>query len=101
MGLDLGRFVPLWFIEWLQDHGSGEGLAKARESAQLTTNIAKQLVDSKIEAIGDGKGKRDVFSLLGGFIYCVCRLWTSADPIDKQSRRILLRTRRRVSAQTR
>lgn len=66
--MDLARFVPFQFIEWLQRWLPGKGLNKARESEQVTTDVAKQLVDSKVEAVGEGKGKRDVFSLLGTLI---------------------------------
>ncbi|KAF7790941.1 hypothetical protein EIP86_001900 [Pleurotus ostreatoroseus] len=64
LALDLARYIPLWIIEWLQDTLAGEGLKKARETEELTTSIAKQLISSKTESIGDGERKRDVFSLL-------------------------------------
>jgi hypothetical protein len=41
-------------------------VARMRETGNLATSVAKQLVKDKAEMLLGGKGSRDVFSLLGG-----------------------------------
>ena len=63
--LDLARFLPLSFIEWMQDHVGGQMGIKARECAQASTKVAKELIDTKVKYFAEGKSRRDVLSLLG------------------------------------
>ena len=62
---DTMRIFPNPMIEWLQDRQSNPALEKARECERLTLKFAKELVDTKASALKQGKGNKDVFSLLG------------------------------------
>lgn len=44
-------------------------LDHARTTARLATGVAKNLIDSKSEALLQGKGNRDIMSLLGEIDY--------------------------------
>ena len=63
--MDVARFLPLSVIEWLQDNLGGRGLEKARECAEISVKVAKELVATKAKFLAEGKGRRDIFSLLG------------------------------------
>lgn len=52
-------------IEWLQDNLGGRGFRKARECAKVSIRVAKELVDTKARVLAEGKGRRDILSLLG------------------------------------
>jgi hypothetical protein len=41
-------------------------MARLRDTGTMATSVAKQLVKDKAEELLQGKGSRDVFSLLGG-----------------------------------
>ena len=62
--MDVVRFIPLSVTEWLQDNLNGRGLQKARECKDITIKVAKELVESKAKYHAEGKGRRDIFSLL-------------------------------------
>jgi len=42
-------------------------MVRVREVASLATSLAKQMVKDKAEVLLQGKGNRDLFSLLGGY----------------------------------
>ena len=48
----------------MTDHGSNPRLERAREVKKMVTGVAKELVREKAETLLEGKGSRDVFSLL-------------------------------------
>ncbi|EKM53348.1 uncharacterized protein PHACADRAFT_124964 [Phanerochaete carnosa HHB-10118-sp] len=62
--VDILRLFPARVIEWIQDRQNNPAMEKARECERLTLKVAKELVDTKAEALKQGKGSKDVFSLL-------------------------------------
>lgn len=62
---DIMRLFSNRVIEWINDHQNNPAMEKARECERLTLKVAKELVDTKAEALKQGKGSKDVFSLLG------------------------------------
>lgn len=52
-------------VEWLQDHLGGRSLQKVRECAQVSTKVARELVNTKAKLLVKGEGRRDILSLLG------------------------------------
>ncbi|EKM53352.1 uncharacterized protein PHACADRAFT_259665 [Phanerochaete carnosa HHB-10118-sp] len=61
---DTMRLFSTRIIEWIYDRQNNPAMKKARECERLTLKIAKELVDTKAEALKQGKGSKDVFSLL-------------------------------------
>ena len=59
------KYFPPWILEWMTDHGPNPRLERAREVKKLATEVAKEMVQEKAETLLEGKGNRDVFSLLG------------------------------------
>ncbi|KAI9568845.1 cytochrome P450 [Boletus coccyginus] len=57
-------YFPPWILEWVTDHGPGPRLERAREVKKMATEVAKEMVREKAETLLEGKGSRDVFSLL-------------------------------------
>lgn len=51
-------------VEWIHDRQTNDVLQRARECEQMVMKVAKELVSSKAEALVQGKGSRDIFSLL-------------------------------------
>ncbi|EKM53350.1 uncharacterized protein PHACADRAFT_259662 [Phanerochaete carnosa HHB-10118-sp] len=62
--VDIMRLFSYRVIKWIQDHQNNPAMEKARECERLTLKVAKELVDTKAEALKQGKGSKDVFSLL-------------------------------------
>ncbi|EKM53349.1 uncharacterized protein PHACADRAFT_211048 [Phanerochaete carnosa HHB-10118-sp] len=62
---DIMRLFSYRVIKWIQDHQNNPVMEKVRECERLTLKVAKELVDTKAEALKQGKGSKDVFSLLG------------------------------------
>jgi hypothetical protein len=58
-------YIPLRIRELLTDYMPSHKLHHARTTAKLATGVAKNLVDAKAEALLNGKGNRDIMSLLG------------------------------------
>ncbi|PFH52187.1 hypothetical protein AMATHDRAFT_74464 [Amanita thiersii Skay4041] len=56
--------IPTQILEWLGDYLPSPKLHHARHTAEVATNVAKSLVDSKFKALLQGQGKRDIMSLL-------------------------------------
>ncbi|TFK44964.1 cytochrome P450 [Crucibulum laeve] len=61
---ELLQYIPINLISSLLQYFPSPRLERVRQTAQLATKIAKSLVDSKAEAAMQGKGNRDVMSLL-------------------------------------
>lgn len=51
-------------VEWIYDRQRNPAVEKARECEELTLKIARELVENKAEALEQGKGSKDIFSLL-------------------------------------
>ena len=52
----------------MADNGPSPRLARARDVKIMVTSVAKELVREKADALLQGKGNRDIFSLLGVFV---------------------------------
>ena len=63
----MSPYLPYRILDLMYDYFPGEGLARARENRRSATQAAKDLVESKIQEIRDGKSGRDILSLLGAF----------------------------------
>ncbi|KAF8058710.1 cytochrome P450 [Lyophyllum atratum] len=57
-------YIPLPICELLGDYLPSKKLAHARHTAKLATQVAKVLLEEKSEAYLQGKGSRDIMSLL-------------------------------------
>ncbi|KAJ7672106.1 cytochrome P450 [Mycena rosella] len=64
LALNLLQYVPRCIREFLVDHIPSGRLRHIRYTAQVTTNVARELVASKSAALLQGKGSRDIMSLL-------------------------------------
>ncbi|KAJ6488255.1 cytochrome P450 [Mycena vitilis] len=64
LALSLLQYVPRCIREFLVDHVPSAGLEHIRYTAQVTTTVARELVASKSAALLQGKGSRDIMSLL-------------------------------------
>jgi len=62
-------YIPTCIREFLGDHVPSHKLLHARTTAKLATGVAKSLVNSRVNALLQGKGNRDIMSLLGVFAY--------------------------------
>ena len=60
-------YIPTRVREFLGDHLPCHKLLYARTTAKVVTGVAKSLVDSRVHAVLQGKGNRDIMSLLGKF----------------------------------
>lgn len=63
-------YIPTRIREFLGDHVPSHKLLCARTIAKLATSVAKSLVNSRADALLQGKGNRDIMSLLGKFACC-------------------------------
>ncbi|KAI0785740.1 cytochrome P450 [Abortiporus biennis] len=61
---DVSRFIPLPILEFLYENLPGASLRTLRANRDVTHKIAKDLLDSKSDALAQGKYKRDVMSIL-------------------------------------
>ncbi|KAJ7744693.1 cytochrome P450 [Mycena metata] len=64
LALSMLQYVPRCVREFLVDHVPSQGLEHIRYTAQVTTTVARELVASKSAALLQGKGSRDIMSLL-------------------------------------
>lgn len=62
----ISKYIPPRILEYFGATSSNPRLVRMRESRSITTSVAKQMVEDKAEMLLQGKGSRDVFSLLGG-----------------------------------
>jgi hypothetical protein len=58
-------YIPTCIREFLGDHIPSHKLLHARTAAKLATGVAKSLVDSRTDALLQGRSNRDIMSLLG------------------------------------
>ncbi|KAI9573309.1 cytochrome P450 [Boletus coccyginus] len=58
------KYIPMRIFQWMLDNGSHPRLARARDTKIAVTSVAKELVREKADALLQGKGNRDVFTLL-------------------------------------
>ena len=62
---NIAHYVPMSLQQLLYDHLPGKGLDKARFNRDAAQKVAKELLETKTEALLMGKGNRDVMSILG------------------------------------
>ena len=59
--------MPIWYLQLMSRFSQKRHLVHARHTAKLANEVAKEMVESKAEALLHGKGSRDILSLLGTF----------------------------------
>ena len=57
-------YLPQSIREYITDHATGSKIAHARMTTVLATKVAKELVESKLQALLEGKGRDDIMTLL-------------------------------------
>jgi len=65
----VSKFIPSRILEYLGDTGKSPRFVRLREARSVATSVAKQMVKDKAETLLQGKGSRDIFSLLGGWSF--------------------------------
>ena len=61
------KHIPTRIFQWMVENGQSPRLARARDVKIMVTSIAKELVREKADALLQGKGDQDIFSLLSVF----------------------------------
>lgn len=56
--------MPIWYLQLMSRVSQQRHLVHARHTAKLANEVAKEMVESKAEALLQGKGSKDVLSLL-------------------------------------
>jgi hypothetical protein len=69
LALSLLQYLPRCIREFLVDYVPSQGLEHIRYTGKVTTTVARELVASKSAALLQGKGSRDIMSLLGRPIF--------------------------------
>ncbi|KAF7294059.1 PseudoU-synth-2 domain-containing protein [Mycena kentingensis (nom. inval.)] len=64
LALSILQYIPRSIREFVVDNIPSSGLAHVRYTAKVTTDVARQLVADKSAALLQGKGSRDIMSLL-------------------------------------
>lgn len=57
--------LPIWVLQLRSRYSRSRNLVHARHTAELANAVTRKLVDSKAEALLQGKGNKDILSLLG------------------------------------
>ncbi|KJA27724.1 hypothetical protein HYPSUDRAFT_62766 [Hypholoma sublateritium FD-334 SS-4] len=55
---------PVWALQLMAKYSQARNLVHARHTAKLANEVTRQLVESKAEALLQGKGNKDILSLL-------------------------------------
>jgi hypothetical protein len=59
--------LPVWILRLMSKYSRRKNLVHARHTAKLANAVTRALVDSKADALLQGKGNKDILSLLGLF----------------------------------
>jgi hypothetical protein len=59
------NFLPPSIVELVVKRDPSPGIESMRKASRLTERVANSLIEAKAQALIEGKGSRDVFSLLG------------------------------------
>ncbi|KAF9075481.1 cytochrome P450 [Rhodocollybia butyracea] len=62
--LELSRFLPISLFEFFNDHSPSPRIVGLRTVTRVANGVAKQLISTKADALLEGKGKKDIMSLL-------------------------------------
>jgi len=68
----ISKYIPPPILRYLGDSGNGPRLMRVREARSIALSVAKEMVQEKGEMLLQGKGSRDLFSLLG---VCAASFW--------------------------
>ncbi|KAJ8592655.1 cytochrome P450 [Rhizopogon salebrosus TDB-379] len=60
----ISKYIPIRILEYIANTAKNPRLARLRETGRIARSVAKQMVEDKAEMLIQGKGSRDVFSLL-------------------------------------
>ncbi|OAX37779.1 cytochrome P450 [Rhizopogon vinicolor AM-OR11-026] len=60
----VSRYIPSRILEYIGKRSKSPRIVRMREAGNIITSVAKQIVKDKAEVLLQGKGNRDVFSLL-------------------------------------
>ncbi|KAH0828945.1 cytochrome P450 [Lanmaoa asiatica] len=58
------RYIPMGILQWILGHASNSRLARARDGKNAVTDVAKELLREKADALLQGKDNWDIFTLL-------------------------------------
>ncbi|KAK0461023.1 cytochrome P450 [Desarmillaria tabescens] len=76
----LQTILPVWALQLRAKYSNSKPMAHARYTAKLAEELTQALIDMKSSELLQGKGSKDVLSLLGGSFsvtqYFVLRLYT-------------------------
>jgi hypothetical protein len=61
----ISKYIPIRILEYIANTAKNPRIARLRETGSIARSVAKQMVKDKAEMLMQGKGSRDVFSLLG------------------------------------
>jgi len=56
---------PVWVLQLMSKFSQARNLVHARHTAKLANAVTRELVRSKAEALLQGKGNKDILTLLG------------------------------------
>lgn len=65
--LELLQFLPTSLVEFLNSNNPSRRVAVLLKVANVANAIAKELISKKSEVLLEGKGKKDLMSLLGKY----------------------------------
>jgi len=57
--------LPVWVLQLMSKYSNRRNLVHARHTEKVANDVARQLIDSKLDAALQGKGNKDILSLLG------------------------------------
>lgn len=57
--------LPVWVLQLMSKYSRRRNLVHARHTANLANAVTRDLVESKAEALLQGKNNKDILSLLG------------------------------------
>jgi hypothetical protein len=60
--------LPVWILQVMSKYSRRKSLVHARHTAKLANAVTRALVDSKANALLQGKGNKDILTLLGSFL---------------------------------
>ncbi|KAJ8583434.1 cytochrome P450 [Rhizopogon salebrosus TDB-379] len=60
----VSKYIPTRILEYLGETAKTPRIMRLRETRKIATSVAKEMVKDKAEVLMQGKGNRDVFSLL-------------------------------------
>jgi len=63
--------LPVWILRIMSKYSRRKNRVHARRTARLANAVTQALVDSKADALLQGKGNKDILSLLGLFLLSI------------------------------